>query len=93
MLNMTKRLISIFIPAYNEENNIAPLTEKINKVISKDINNDYELIIVNDGSADKTLLELEIAEKKYKFVNVISHKKNLGLTETMKSGFAKCNGD
>jgi glycosyltransferase involved in cell wall biosynthesis len=90
---MTKRLISIFIPAYNEENNIAPLTEKINKVISKDNNNDYELIIVNDGSGDKTLNELEIAEKKYEFVNVISHKKNLGLTETMKSGFAKCNGE
>ncbi|MDA3885739.1 MAG: glycosyltransferase family 2 protein [Candidatus Delongbacteria bacterium] len=90
---MTKRLISIFIPAYNEESNIAPLTEKINKVTSKDTHNNFELIIVNDGSSDKTLLELEIAEKKYKFVNVISHKKNLGLTETMKSGFAKCKGE
>lgn len=90
---MTKRLISIFIPAYNEESNIALLTEKIKKVISKDIKNNYELIIVNDGSDDKTLLELEIAKEKYKFVNIISHKKNLGLTETMKSGFAKCNGE
>ena len=90
---MKKRLISIFIPAYNEESNIALLTEKINKVISKDNSNDYELIIVDDGSDDKTLEELKIAEKKYKFVNIISHKKNLGLTETMKSGYAKCSGE
>ncbi len=90
---MKKKLISIFIPAYNEESNIAPLTEKINKIVSKDIRNSYELIIVDDGSDDKTLRELKIAEKKYKFINTISHKKNLGLTETMKSGYAKCNGE
>ena len=90
---MKKRLISIFIPAYNEENNIAPLTEKINSVISKDISSDYELIIVNDGSVDKTLSELNIAKEKHNFITIVSHKKNLGLTETMKSGFSKCKGD
>lgn len=90
---MDKKLISIFIPAFNEEGNIMLLTEKISKVIALDKKNDYELIIVDDGSKDKTFEQLKIAENKYDFLSVISHKKNLGLTETMKSGFAKCRGE
>ncbi|MBN2789501.1 MAG: glycosyltransferase family 2 protein [Candidatus Delongbacteria bacterium] len=90
---MAERLVSIFIPAYNEQGNIKELVEKIDNVIKVNTLNKFELIIVNDGSTDGTLDELVKASKKYGYLKIISHKKNLGLTETMRSGFAECKGE
>ncbi|MDB5254648.1 MAG: WcaA [Candidatus Nomurabacteria bacterium] len=45
--------LSIFFPAYNEEANIRGSVEKAEAVVKK-ITDTYEIIIVNDGSKDKT---------------------------------------
>lgn len=90
---MKSKNISIFVPAYNEEKNISLLTEKINEVINSDPDNTYELIIVNDGSTDHTEDELRSVKERYGFIKTVEHKKNLGLTEAMKSGFDVCSGD
>jgi len=52
---MPKKLISIVLPAYNEEKNIALIYDELIKVLSniKDKYN-YEIIYVNDGSPDNT---------------------------------------
>jgi glycosyltransferase involved in cell wall biosynthesis len=49
-----KKLVSIVIPAYNEADNILVIAESIKKVFSS-INYRYEIILVDDGSADHTL--------------------------------------
>ena len=49
--------ISIIAPAHNEEENIAPLVREIDAVIAR-LGLSYELIIINDGSTDRTLEEL-----------------------------------
>lgn len=69
--------IVIGLPAFNEENNIAPLIMKL-KEISKDI------IVCNDGSSDLTG---KIAEELN--VEVINHKKNLGYGGAIRSIFLK----
>ncbi|NHJ39599.1 MAG: glycosyltransferase [Asgard group archaeon] len=51
------KLISYVIPIYNEEDNVIPLFESINEIMSG-INQPYEVIFVDDGSTDKSLSNL-----------------------------------
>ena len=77
--------ISAFFPAYNEELNIVSLAEKTSKVLSE-VCEDYEVIIVNDGSKDNTAgVSAELA-KRDKHVRVINHEKNRGYGAAVKTG-------
>lgn len=78
---MKQPLLSIIIPAYNAEKTIGQLIESI---VNQDYK-DYELIILNDGSKDKTKeVVLEYA-KKYKVIKFID-KKNTGVGDTRNQG-------
>lgn len=77
--------ISAFFPAYNEELNIVALAEKTCKVLSE-VCEDYEVIIVNDGSKDNTAgVSAELA-KRNSHVRVINHEKNKGYGGAVKTG-------
>lgn len=89
---MTDKLVSIFVPAKDEEGNIFPLIEKVQKGFSE-LNYEYELIIVNDGSTDNTADELKKASEEFSFVRPFHHRRNYGLTEAMRTGFAQVRGD
>lgn len=83
---MPKESISVVIPAYNEEKNIAPLMREVNEVLKK-LGAKYEIILVNDGSADNTLLEMLLAKKKDGRIKVIDLRKNFGQSAAMQAGF------
>jgi len=77
--------MSVFLPAYNEEKMLAQTTQKVDSVLKK-IAGDYEIIIVDDGSKDKTG---EIADKlasENKKIKVIHHSPNRGYGAALKSG-------
>ncbi|MBI2627858.1 MAG: glycosyltransferase family 2 protein [Candidatus Niyogibacteria bacterium] len=80
--------LSIFFPCYNDKGTIQGLIEKSIKTV-KDLGiEDYEIIVVDDGSADgarELLLSLQNAIPKLK---VVFHEKNRGYGEALKSGFA-----
>ena len=77
--------ISAFFPAYNEEKNIVALASKTSGVLST-LCEDYEVIIVNDGSKDNTAgVSAELA-KIDKHVRVINHEKNKGYGGAVKTG-------
>lgn len=83
---MTKPDISIFFPVYNDEKTIEIMVEKCQTVL-KDIANQYEIIIVNDGSPDNSG---EIANKiaaANNTVKVVHHEVNQGYGAAIKSGF------
>lgn len=80
------RSISFFAPAFNEETNIEQFIEKADKALSK-ITDNYEIIIINDGSKDKTKEILESLKEKYKNLKVINYEINKGYGEVLKSGF------
>ncbi len=88
-----KKLISVFVPAYNEAENIQVMLEKMKKVSDTDKENEYELVIVNDGSTDGTAQKIGEGLTKYDFIRPFSHRKNMGLTEAMKTGFPNCKGE
>ena len=76
-------MLWIMLPAYNEQRDLPSLLEKLEKALK---NEQYHLIVVNDGSTDKTNEIL----KKYKDrlnLDVIQHPINRGLGETERDGF------
>lgn len=86
------RKISIVIPAYNEEDNIPILMEKINNMF-KEFTIDGEAILVNDGSTDATGQQIKDCLSKYPFIKIIEHPYNMGLTQSLTDGFSKSTGD
>jgi len=78
--------ISAFFPCHNEEGNIEELTKKTLFVLNE-ICEDYEVIIVNDGSKDKTLEIAEGLAAVDPHVKVINHEVNKGYGGALKSGF------
>jgi len=87
---MFKKKISVIIPAYNEEENIFRTIDETKKVL-ENMNYDYEIIVVDDGSTDKTS---EIVKNNFNFekdkVRVETYKPNAGKGNAVKygSGFA-----
>lgn len=74
------------MPAYNEEDSIASTVENAVKVL-KTLKIDWELLIINDGSKDKTADVVKDLEKKYPGVKLVNHEKNLGYGHALKTGF------
>jgi len=77
--------LSVFLPAYNEEKMLATTIQKVEEILKK-IAGDYEIIIINDGSKDKTG---EIADQlafRNKKIKVIHHHPNRGYGAALKSG-------
>jgi carbonic anhydrase/acetyltransferase-like protein (isoleucine patch superfamily) len=76
--------ISICIPAFNEEKNLKDVVKETISAVSK-IVKDYEIILVNDGSSDKTGKIIDRLARKNKKIKVFHHKKNKGFTGAMKT--------
>lgn len=84
--------LSVVIPAYNEEENVPILYEKL-KAVLENLDRHYEIIFVDDGSKDSTWERLkEIAEKDKK-VKLIRFRKNYGQTAAMYAGFQHAKGE
>lgn len=79
--------LSVFFPAYNEEKNLKPTVEKALKVLKTLGLRDYEVLIVVDGSTDKTPQVASKLQKDNKCVRIIRHEVNKGYGEALKSGF------
>lgn len=83
---MNKPEITIFFPVYNDENTIPTMVDKCISVLNE-IASAYEIIIVNDGSPDKSG---EVADKLAKIhpcIRVIHHEQNKGYGAAIKTGF------
>lgn len=83
-------MITILIPAYNEEAIIRKCILQIIKDVK--LKEGYELLIVDDGSKDKTREILSKLSKKYKQLKVITHPVNKGLGAALRTGFQNAKG-
>lgn len=79
-----KESISISIPAYNEEKNIEAVVNEAKSAVSK-LAKDYEIVLVDDGSTDKTGRIMDSLSQSDKRIKVFHHKKNKGFTGAMKT--------
>jgi glycosyltransferase involved in cell wall biosynthesis len=83
--------VSIIIPAYNEEGNIKPLMDQFHEVVAR-AGNDWEVILVDDGSTDKTAERARDASIHYHWLRVVSYSRNKGLTSALDTGFRNARG-
>jgi hypothetical protein len=84
-------LLSIVIPAYNEEDGIAPIVERVLRLrpALRGCDAELELIVVDDGSRDRTA---EIVSR-YPEVCLVRHRTNHGYGAALKTGFAHARGE
>jgi glycosyltransferase involved in cell wall biosynthesis len=79
--------LSIFFPTYNEEENIQEtIVRTIRVVEDSPYVSAYEIIIVNDGSTDRTEKIAEMLSQQYPTVRVVTHATNLGYGAALKTG-------
>ncbi|OGC89970.1 MAG: hypothetical protein A2W25_12415 [candidate division Zixibacteria bacterium RBG_16_53_22] len=83
--------VSVIIPAFNEEDNIKPLLDQFQEVISR-VGIDWEVILVDDGSTDKTAERARDAAIRHHWLRVVSYKNNRGLTAALETGFQNARG-
>jgi glycosyltransferase involved in cell wall biosynthesis len=84
---MRKTSISVFFPCYNDEKTIAPLvTEAASQL--RQLTDDYEILVVNDGSRDGSASVLQALEATVDRFRVITHPTNKGYGAALRSGFA-----
>ncbi len=83
---MNKFDVSFFCPAYNDEDNLLKLIPTVHKFLSE-ISDRFEIIIIEDGSPDRTGEIAEQLAQQHPYIRVIHHSKNLGYGATLKDGF------
>jgi glycosyltransferase involved in cell wall biosynthesis len=77
--------LSVFLPVYNEKDNIEGVVAKTLKVL-ENIASEWELILVDDGSSDGSSAVLQKISNSDKRIRVVSHASNQGYGATIKTG-------
>jgi len=84
--------LSIVLPAYNEEANVESAVQQVSAVAQR-LGIDYEIILVNDGSADRTgEIGRELTQRVPNF-RLVEHYPNRGYGGSLKAGFAAATQD
>ena len=82
--------VSVVVPLYNEEDSVQLLYEAITDAIAVDLP-DYEILFVDDGSADATFALAEELAKQDPKLRVLKFRRNYGQTPAMAAGTTKSN--
>ena len=88
-----KKLITIMIPAYNEEKVLPILFERLKNLASKNSKYDFEFLFINDGSRDKTIEIIKNESQKDFRISYIDLSRNFGKENAMLAGFDYAKGD
>jgi glycosyltransferase involved in cell wall biosynthesis len=86
------RLVSVVVPAHNEETTVAFFVERTAKAFAQ-IGRPWELVYVDDGSTDQTAARVQAAAEAGPRVRLVRQRRNLGLTEVLNRGFREASGE
>ena len=88
-----KKLVTILVPAYNEQEVLHLLYERLVKLMDSNLKYNFEILLVNDGSKDDTfkiMQELREKDKRFCYLNL---SRNYGKETAMIAGLDYCKGD
>ena len=88
---MSQIKLSVVLPVFNEEGNLAVIHEEI-QVVFTELACTYEIIFIDDGSLDGSLNTLIEIQKKDSNVRVVQFRRNFGQTAALAAGFAIARG-
>ena len=83
--------ISIVVPLYCEEGNVGHLVTRLSSVI-KSMNENFEIILVDDGSTDSTWEKIELSAKDNPFIKGIRLSRNFGHQHALLAGLTHASG-
>lgn len=84
--------LSVVVPVFNEEDNVAALCQRIHEAL-RDCGRTYEVVLVDDGSKDGTWDALKAAAATYPHLRLVRFRRNFGQTAAMSAGFDAARGD
>jgi glycosyltransferase involved in cell wall biosynthesis len=90
---MAKKLITIIIPAYNEEEALPKCLQRITKLIDKETSHDFEVLLVDDGSKDKTVEIIKKKRQEDKRFSYVTFSRNFGKEIAILAGLDYAKGD
>lgn len=85
--------ITILIPAYNEQEALPFLYERVSKIMNEMNNYEFELLFVNDGSKDNTIKEIKELREKDNRISYVDFSRNFGKEIAMIAGLDYATGD
>jgi len=88
-----KKLITVIIPAYNEEKSLPLLFDRLENLVNTNRSYNFELLFINDGSKDKTLSILQQTAKTNPCISYINFSRNFGKEIAVAAGIDHANGD
>lgn len=88
-----KKLITIMIPAYNEEKVLPFLFDRLKSLANNNKTYDFEFLFINDGSHDKTMEIISKEAEKNSKISYINLSRNFGKENAMLAGFDYAKGD
>lgn len=88
-----RKLVSILVPAYNEEEVLYMLYERVSTLMNSMQQYDFEILLVNDGSKDKTFSIMKDLRKKDKRICYLNLSRNYGKETAMIAGLDYIKGD
>ena len=91
-VSLEESSISLIIPVFNQEKKIFSSIKKMKQVIESAFNN-YEMIVVNDGSIDNTLETLKGIALTDEHIHILSHVPNRGKGYAVRQGVLHSHGD
>ena len=86
------RSLSCFFPAFNEEENVAAVLEEALAILPR-FADEFEVIVVDDGSSDRTGDVVRDAARGDERIRLVTHEENRGYGEALRSGLNAANGD
>ena len=85
--------ISVAIPVFNEEHGVAELLRRVGTVLDSQSGGPHQIVVVNDGSTDRTLEQLELAARADHRLVIVSLSRNFGHQAALTAALDYVNGD
>lgn len=92
-MSLSKKLVSVVVPVYNEEQMIVEVYDRVNKVFKNSDKYSYELVFFDDGSTDGTREAIEKLSEKYPNVKAVFYAKNFGYMKNTFYAMQQAKGD